>query len=372
MKDGIRVTRVEVNLDNMRYNLAEARKRVGKARIMAVVKGNAYGHGMDGVSRFLEKEGVGYFCVALLEEGIELRKAGIKKPVLVLSGIQDEEAEEAVRHDLSLNLCRIELAEKLSAAAQKLGRKAVVHIKVDTGQVRYGLMPEDVPAFVERVGRLKGVCMEGIFSYEASKEKLEMFLRLLETLKDRGYTFPLKHIASSSSVFNKFEKSYLDMVRIGLFLHGSGRDARSHGTKPVFSMKSAVAFVKKVPAGPFGVYGLGRELEEPANIAVVAAGYGDGIPKALSYRGEVLIRGKRFPIIGVGMDSLRINAGREDIKAGDEICIVGVQGEDEITVYDIARILGIGVNQFTGRVAKRVPRVFLEKGARTGFAKDCG
>ncbi|HNS32116.1 MAG TPA: alanine racemase [bacterium] len=364
MKDGVRVTRVEINLDNLRHNLGEARKRVGNTKIMAVVKGNAYGHGMTGISRFLERERVDYFGIALLEEGIELRKAGIKTPILVLGCIQPEEAEEAVKYALTLNLCSMEIAKELSVASQKLNKKAAVHIKVDTGQVRYGLLPEDTPAFVDKISRLKGLFMEGIFSYGASEEKLEIFMKLLDTLKNKGYTFPLKHIASSSSVFNRFSESYLDMVRIGLFLHGSGRDARSQETKPVFSMKTAVAFVKTIPAGKFSFYGLGYELKEATDIAVIAMGYGDGYPKKLSRKGEVLIRGKRFPIAGIGMDTLRVDAGNEGIKAGEEVQVIGKQGNEEITVYEIVQKLGIGVNELTGVIATRVPRVFIENGKR--------
>jgi len=365
MKDGIRVTRVEINLDNMRHNLKEARRRVGKTKIMAVVKGNAYGHGMVGVSHFLEKEGIDYLGVALLEEGIELRKAGIKSPILVLGCIQDEEAEEAVRCGLSLNLCRMELARKLSAAAEKFHKKAIVHVKVDTGQVRYGVMPEDTPAFVKEASMLKGLSMEGIFSYGASEEKLVIFLHLLDLLEKQGFRFPLRHIASSASVNNNSSEHYLDMVRIGLFLHGSGRDARSQGTKPVLSMKSAVAFVKTIPAGKFSFYGLGHELKEPSDIAVIAMGYGDGLPKALSHKTEVLIRGKRFPVVGIGMDTLRVNTEREGIKAGEEVQIIGRQGNEEITVYEIVRQLGIGVNELTEAISTRVPRVFMEKGQPT-------
>lgn len=167
-------------------------------------------------------------------------------------------------------------------------------------------------------------------------------------------------MASSSAVFKRFSESYLDMVRIGLFLHGSGRAARSQGTKPVFSLKSAVAFVKTVPAGHFSTSGLGYTLKKESNIAIVATGYGDGIPKALSHKGEVLIRGKRFPIVGVGMDTLKIDAGEEDIHAGEPVQLIGKQGNEEITAYEAAQKLGIGVNQFTGRIAARVPRGFSE------------
>ncbi len=362
MKDGLRVTRALINLDNLKHNLNEARRRVGERRIMAVVKGNAYGHGMTGISRFLEKEGIEYLGVALIEEGIQLRQAGIKTPILILGGIQEEEAAEAVRNKLAVNLCSMELAESLSKAALQLQETAVVHVKVDTGQVRYGLLPGDVPAFMEKISGLKGIFPEGIFSYGASGEKLGIFLELLETLEGRGFTFPIRHIASSASVNNRQEESYLDMVRIGLFLHGSGRDAANQGTKPVFSLKSAVAFVKTIPAGKFSFYGLGYELKEPTDIAVIAMGYGDGYPKALSHKGEVLIRGRRFPIIGIGMDTLRVDTGRNGIRAGEEVRIIGKQGEEEITVYEVARKLGIGVNELTGLIAARVPRVFMEKG----------
>lgn len=176
MRDGIRVTRADIHLGSMLHNLNEAKRRVGKAKIMAVVKGNAYGHGMVEVSRFLEKQGIDYLGVALLEEGIELREAGIKTPILVLSCIQEEEAEEALRYNLALNLCSINLAKKLSSAAKKLNKKAVVHIKVDTGHIRYGLLPEDVPAFVKEAGKLKGLCMEGVFFLPAERRNAESFL----------------------------------------------------------------------------------------------------------------------------------------------------------------------------------------------------
>ena len=254
MKDGIRVTRIEINLNNTRHNLNEARKKVGKSKIMAVLKGNAYGHGMLGLSKFLEKEGVDYFGIALLEEGIELRKAGIKTPILVLSGIQAEEAEEAIKYDLTVNLCDMKVAEQLSLVSQKLNKTAVAHLKIDAGQIRYGLLPDDTLPFLKKVSNLKGIFMEGIFFYGgADIDKTNIFFQLLNSLEKEGYTFKLRHIASSGSLHNDYSESYLDMVRIGLFLHGSGRNARSLNLKPVFSMKSAVAFSKRVPADKFAL-----------------------------------------------------------------------------------------------------------------------
>jgi|LSQX01.3.fsa_nt_gb alanine racemase len=362
MKDGIRVTRVEINLNNTRHNLNEIRKKVGKSKIMAVMKGNAYGHGMVGVSRFLEKEGVDYIGIALLEEGIELRKAGIKIPILVLSGIQAEEAEEAVKYDLTINLCNMKVAEQLSLASQKLNKTAITHLKIDTGQIRYGLLPKDTLPFVKEVSKLKGVILEGIFSYGGtSEEKLDIFLQLLDSLEKEGYTFKLRHIASSGSLYIDYSKSYLDMVRAGLFFHGTGRNAAELNLKPAFSMKSAVAFSKIVPAGRFSFYGLGYELKEPTNILIIAMGYGDGYFKALSRKSEVLIRGKRFPVVGIGMDTLIVKTDKEEIQAGEEVQIIGKQGNEEITVYEIAQKLGIGVNEFTGAISTRVPRVFIEK-----------
>lgn len=363
MKDGYRVTRAEINLDNTAHNLREARRRLGKARLMAVVKGDAYGHGMVGLSRFLEKEGVDFFAVALLEEALVLRQSGIRSPILVMSSIQDEEAGEAVARDLAVNLCRPGLAGALSAAARRLGKPAGVHVKVDTGAARYGVLPADAPAFIEEACALEGIRLDGIFSYGTEKEQLDLFLAVLEKIRERGISPPLRHFASSNALCRDFRESYLDLARVGLFLHGSGRDAAALGTKPVFSLKSAVAFSKTVPAGPFALHGLGRELPRPTTIAIVPAGYGDGIPKPLARAGgEVLIRGRRFPVLGIGMDSMQVDAGNENIRAGEPVQVVGSQGGEEITAYEVARKLGIGVNQFTGRVSARVPRIFIQNG----------
>ncbi len=365
----VRPTRAEISLDNLCQNFKEIRRKVGNKKILAAVKANAYGHGMIEVSKSLEESGVDYFGVAILEEGIALRKAGIKKPILIFGAGRPEEAPEILKYDLTQTLTTFDMAERLSKYALILKKNAVVHIKVDTGMGRLGFLPEDIPEFVEKVSRLPGLYIEGIYSHfpstlnkqpEYTKRQLKTFLALLENLREKGYNFPIKHIANSMAII-EFTESYLDMVRAGFILYGLKKITELNFS-PVLSLKTQISFIKELPAGSFVSYGLTYNTKNKNRIAVLPIGYGDGLPRALSNRGEVLIRGKRFPMVGaICMDMTMVNVGNEEIKEGEEVVIIGCQGEDEIKVKEIAEKLNTFENEIVTRISARVPRVYIKK-----------
>jgi len=377
MNNARRETVAEINLDNLRHNVREVRKKTGKTKIIAEVKANAYGHGLLPVSRTLEDEGVDYFGVALLEEAVSLRKTGTKKPVLIQACVNPSAAEDIVMHNLTVSLSEMETARALSAAAKKLNRKAVVHIKVDTGLHRFGRLPEDIPDFVRQVNSLEGIYMEGIYSHLASSVlsnreytmmQFNSFLGVLGEMERRGYSFPLRHIACSSTVF-ELPESHLDIVRVGTAFYGT-RDMEGADLKPVLSLKSRVCFVKKVPAGSFISYRMAYRTEKEANIAVMNIGYADGLPRALSNKGDVLIRGKRFPMAGIiAMDNTMIDLGREDVSVGEEIVIIGKQGKEQITIAELADKLDTSSGEIPARISGRVPRVYVEQGKDKSFGQ---
>lgn len=364
-----RDTRAEINIDSLLHNLQEVRKKTGTAKIMGEVKANAYGHGMFAVSRALESAGIDYFGVALMEEALSLRQNGIKKPILVQACIDPAQAPEAVKHNLTVSLSEPAAAKALSAAAKKLKKRALVHIKVDTGLHRFGRLPEDIPELVRQTSRLEGICMEGIYSHFASSlladksytmMQFNSFLKVIAALEKIGYTFPLRHIAGSLAII-EFPGSYLDMVRTGTALYGTKRVEGFEFT-PVLSLKSRVCFVKSVPAGSLISYRMKYRTEKRSNIAVISIGYADGLPRALYKKGEVLIRGKRFPIAGiVAMDNTMIDVGDADISAGEEVVVIGRQGSEEITVAQLAEKLETSNGEITSRISERVPRVYTGK-----------
>lgn len=372
---GYRPTWAEVNLGAVSHNVGELRKRVGKeVRILGAVKADAYGHGSIPVSQAILKAGADYLGVASLDEALELRRAGLEAPILIFGSNLPEEAEEIVRYNLTATVCREEFASSLACLGRERGqgRKVKVHIKVDTGMGRVGVYFEEAVDFVRRVVGNEGLEIEGIYTHFPSAEEedktfsltqIERFKQVIARLGEEGIDIPLKHMANSAAILN-FPESYFDLVRPGLLLYGlypSLEMKRELNLRPALSLKTRIVYLKRTPPGRPISYGRTYITERETVIATLPVGYGDGYSRFLSNKGEVLVRGKRAPIRGrICMDQTMVEVGHiPGVEVGDEVVLIGRQGEESITVEEIAERIGTVPHEIVSRLGKRVRRVYV-------------
>jgi alanine racemase len=338
---------------------------------MGVVKADAYGNGAIPVSNTLIKMGANWLGVALLEEGIELRQAGINKPILVMGIIPPQGFKAVVKYNLTATLCDLESALSLNQAAQQVGLKAMVHIKIDTGMSRIGILPNEVLPFVERIYQLANLEIQGIFTHFASADKsdktsalrqLKRFQNILALLKERKINIQLKHIANSAAIVD-LPQSHFDMVRLGIATYGVHP---CENFKPMLNLRQSMTFktgiiqLKKVLAGEFVSYGDTYLLRHDALLAVLPVGYADGYPRLLSNVGEVLVRGQRVPVLGrVCMDMTMIEVSQvPNIKIGDEVVLFGEQQGECIPVHEVAEKIQTISHEVMCGISKRVPRFY--------------
>lgn len=363
---------MEINTTNIANNLKRVKAAVPSGtHIMAVVKADAYGHGAAPVAMISLEQGASFLGVALLEEGVALRRAGIAAPILFMGAFFPWQAPDLVRFGLTATVASVESAECLSDAAVASGRRARVHIKVDTGMGRIGLTPADIPGLVRRASRLPGIDIEGIFTHLACAEcnqamtlrQLEQFHDLTESLRAQGYFIPLRHAANSAAAL-AVPESALDMVRVGAALYGlSPTGATPPGPEwaQAMSFHTRVAYVKAVPANTTVSYGAAYVSRGPEVIATLPVGYADGYSRSLSGKAEVLLNGERRHVVGkVCMDQIMISLPLDaHVEVGDEVILMGCQGDDTIYAEDLARWTGsIGYEVVCG-ISKRVPRVYV-------------
>lgn len=385
----------EVSLSALRHNFRVVQKRVGAdVTICAVVKCNAYGHGVEECAPALEQAGAKWFGVTSTDEGVVLRECGITGRVLVLCGLYPGEEEEALRHSLTPAVFRLEQAEGIARAAARLGltHRVAIHLKIDTGMARLGLPLSELESFAESVKRLPQIELEGVFSHLASSEvlddedtarQIERYEAALRTLANHGLHPALRHLANSGAVSAR-PNTWHNFVRPGLLLYGyEYAPSRHDGSpitdvpalplKPVLSWKTHILGLRDVPTGqPLG-YGGAYVTPAPARIAAVSVGYGDGLSRKISVRnghgsacdmdhavgrGEVLIRGQRAPIVGrVSMDLTLIDVTRIPGAAiGDEVVLIGRSGDQQISAWDLARSSDTVVYETLCNLSKRVPR----------------
>jgi alanine racemase len=363
------LTWTEINLEAISHNLHQIKNRVepNGARILAVVKDNAYGHGAVEVARTAAKAPVHMLGVATVEEAVELRRAGIDLPILVLCCILPEQAEEIVRHDVTQTVCDLNICESLSKEADHLGKQVKVHVKIDTGMGRIGVQYNRAVQFIERVAQFRRITVEGIFTHFASAEtdaaftnlQLERFNSVISHLDKIGIHIPLRHAANSAAVLG-IPASYFNMVRPGLMIYGlyPAGSPREIKLKPALSLKTRVVYLKEVPAGWSISYGRTHITDKPTVVATLAIGYGHGYNRKLSNSGEVLIRGMRTPIIGaVCMDQCLCDVSHiPGVSIGDEAILIGRQGNEEITVDEVARKAGTISYDILCGINARVPR----------------
>ena len=373
----IRPTRIEVDLGAITHNLGAIRKRVG-VPVMGIVKAEAYGHGLVPVARHLQAQGVDQLGVAFLEEGIALREAGITLPILVLGGIFGPQAADLIAHDLEVTVSSLDKLRQVEAAAGSLGRKATVHLKVDTGMERIGVHSYSCAALIEAAVASQWCTIKGIYSHLACSDdpsspmtalQVERFAEACAHFERLGAPMPLRHLANSGGVLH-FPETWLDMVRPGIVLYGVLPDPasqRSMDLRPALSLVSQVVYFKVVRAGNPVSYGATWAPAADTRVVTVPIGYGDGWPRALSSRGQVLVRGHRYPVVGrICMDQFMVDIGCDSAWNEDEVVLVGNSGAETITVEDVALAAGtIGYEILTG-LNGRIPRAYLGGVSPTG------
>jgi alanine racemase len=371
--------RVEIDLAAIRRNYERVVRHVAPAEVLCVLKAGAYGLGVGHYARSLIKAGCRRFGVAEPFEAMELmrviekmRSAGDGVRVQILSSVLPDEIDAMVASDVVLPVTSAESAEAINAAAAKLGKKATVHFKIDTGMGRLGILAKDAVRTVKAVKRLERLDCEGIFSHcplaydpadPFTAAQIASFSRLVARLKREGVSFRYVHVAASDAVnnFPEAAKTPFNMVRTGINLHGSfdpnGR--RALNVEPVLTLKTTVAQVRRLPAGTTLGYGRTHKLAGAAKIATISAGYADGLPLQLSNRGSVFIGGRRCPVVGrISMDYTTVDVSAVDgVASGDEVICLGRCGSDAITPDDWAEIKGTHAYDIICSLGARVERM---------------
>ena len=377
----------EIDLAAYRHNIVELRRATRpEAGFMAVVKANGYGHGAVAVARVALESGADRLGVARLHEAVELREAGIGAAILIFGPTPPEEVTTLLDLDLTQAVFTRESAEAVAIRASSLGRRLRVHVKVDTGMGRLGLLASEPGAEeatrsaanhrfseVVAVAGLPGLEMEGLFTHFATADhadktyadrQMRRFLELADRLRQQGIEFPLTHAANSAALID-MPDSHLDLVRPGIATYGlypsAEVDREKVDLKPVMAWKAHIIQLKQVPAG-FGVsYGITYETPRPTTLATVAVGYADGLRRGLSNRGEMLVGGLRVPIVGrVCMDLTLLDVGEVPaVAVGDEAVILGRQGDEILTADEMASTLDTINYEIVSTITSRVPRIYL-------------
>ncbi len=347
---------------------------------VAVVKADGYGHGDVAVAKAVYSK-VCMYAVATLDEAVNLRENGIDKPILILGFVNVDEYETLLRNEVTATVFDYETAAELDEVAGRLGKKALCHIKVDTGMRRIGLEPDKSGVeIVKNIKKLGNLDVQGIFTHfatsdEADKSKserqLHKFNSFVDMLKNEGITFQYVHCANSAAVID-MPDTYKDMVRLGIAMYGmypsTEVDMERVQLKPALKLMSHVTYVKEVPEGEEVSYGGTFVTKRPSVIATVAVGYGDGYPRALSSKGYVLINGKKAPIIGrVCMDQMMVDVTDiEGVGRDSLVTLIGRDGDEEITVEEIAALAGTFNYEFVCNLNKRIPRNYYKSGRYIG------
>lgn len=367
------LTYVEIDLDAIAHNVSTIAAHVGPhVALMAVVKANAYGHGAVDVARRALASGASWLAVARVPEGVALRRARIAAPILVMNYPTPDEIDAAVLHDLTLTVTEWHVAKRVSRRAEDNIRPARVHVKVDTGMGRFGLLPDEVVPFFQQLATLPGLVVEGIFSHFAVADsadktytwhQFETFTGVLDRLEDAGYFVPLRHIANSAATLD-LPETHLDAVRVGIAMYGlhpSDDVAPAVPLKPALTLRSRVARVRVLPAGASISYGRTFITPHPMRVALIPVGYGDGYHRILSNRGAVLIRGQRAPIVGrVCMDQFVVDVSAiDDVTVDDPVVLIGCQGGECIRAEEVARWAETINYEVTTSLLPRAPRLFV-------------
>ena len=382
MTDVLRPTHVEVDLGLLASNLAAIRSRVGAAKVMPVLKANAYGHGLIEVARLMVSLGADYLGAAFLEEGILLRQRGITTPVLVLGSLAGEQIPLFLKNDLTLTASSVDKLRLIEEAAAALDIQARVHLKIDTGMERVGVHYYNADTLLEASLQCRHVQIEGIYSHFANADaadlsharlQLERFMEVLEFYDRRSLPAPMRHMANSAGIL-QLPESHFDLVRPGIMLYGiypSPECQRTVVVEPALQWRSQVSYFKVVQPGHPVSYGSTWQSDHPVRVVTIPVGYGDGYFRALSNRAQVLINGRRYPVAGrVCMDQMMANIEWDSAFNGDTVTLIGTDGAESITADDVAEWAGTIPYEVLTNINTRVPRVYvgMEPGCKTSSA----
>ncbi|MBO7394122.1 MAG: alanine racemase [Abditibacteriota bacterium] len=362
--------RAIVDLSAVKSNIEAIKKLVGGRAVMPAVKANGYGHGSVEVAASCIAGGADALCVSCVNEGIELRNAGITKDIIILGSMPSEVCEEIAAYNLTPAVCSLEFAEALSKAAAKVkeGEKQKIHLKLDTGMGRIGVRSEDAPDFAEKLRAFGNLDLEGMFTHfpcsdendrSFTLEQIEKFAKVQSVLKVR-----LPHAANSGAVLG-YPEAYFAGVRPGIIVYGyypSDECPRTIDLKRALTLKTEIAFLKTVPAGTSVSYGRTYKTNRPSKIATLPIGYADGYPRVLSGRGEAAVRGVRVPIVGrICMDMCMADVTDvPGVSVGDEVTLYG-GGYDYLSVDKIAEKAGTISYELLCAIGNRVPRIYINE-----------
>lgn len=373
----LRPTWAEIDLDSIVGNIREVRRVTdSRSKVMAVVKADGYGHGAIETAETVLRNGADWLGVATLQEGMELRSYGITAPILILGYTPEDSFDTVVKNNLSQTIYTLEAAHNLSQVGERLGKKARIHIKLDTGMGRIGFLAQDpVISEIEKIFSLPALDIEGVFTHFATADEedksytyfqFEQFQRICNRLEKEGFSIPLKHAANSAAIID-FPEMHLDMVRAGIILYGlypsdHVQKERIH-LKPAMSLKTRIAHIKKLPPGCSISYGAAFTTEKDSVIATLPIGYADGYSRLLSSKGEILVRGQKAPIVGrICMDQCMADVTHiKGVTPEDEVVIFGNQKNEAIPVEAIAKKLSTINYEVVCMISKRVPRVYIKR-----------
>lgn len=377
MTDEERVLAI-IDLDAIAYNMTNIKSKVGKETgIIGIIKADAYGHGSVEISKVILENGADWLAVAVVDEGINLRKNGIAAPILLLGYTPELRLEDVVNNGFIQTVYTYETAKKLSDVAVRLGKTAVIHIKIDTGMGRIGYQVNEASADeIVKISELPNIEVNGMFTHFSTADEKDKnytlnqykkFVQMDALLRERGLEIPIKHAANSAAIMD-FDNMMFNMVRPGIILYGAYPseevDKDNLSIKPAMSVKTHVSYVKEVNEGDYISYGRKYQAVGKRIIATIPVGYADGFIRAYSNGGKVLIKGEYAPIVGrICMDQFMVDVTDiKDVQINDEVVLIGKQGNKEITVDFIASILDTINYEVFCTLSKRVPRQYIQNG----------
>lgn len=363
-------TCARIHLEHLRFNFREIRKKIAPARLIAVVKADAYGHGAVAVSRCLVDEGAQLLAVAQFEEAMELRDSGIDAPILIFGRLFPNELADAIRAGFRITLCAREDIRWIEQASGD--QPAYVHVNVETGMGRVGVMPDQQSDFFNHLIHSRRCILEGVYSHFATsdeadksyaRQQLSGFTTLLNRIGREG-CFPfMVHMANSGAILD-LPESYFNSCRSGIMLYGhypSTQTSRSIPLKQVMTLTTAVTHLRRLPAGHNVSYGRRWKTERETTIVVLPIGYADGIRRHLSGRLQVMINGRRYPVVGtITMDQIMVDVGNDPVAVGDEVLIWGKTASGSIQVLDVAESMGSIPYELTCGISRRVRRIIVD------------
>ena len=368
----IRPTRVEVDLNVLRENFKQIKEHLGDVKIMPVLKANAYGHGLVRIAQLYSEMKADYLGVAVVEEGILLREKGIDLPILVLGGIWGNQIPLFLKHDLTITASSIDKLKQIDETAEQMKIKAKVHMKIDTGMERLGVHYYNAEKFFDAAYECKNLKVEGVFSHFANSEsndltysklQLERFNEVLNYFEKHSIEWPLRHISNSGGILH-FPEANFDMVRPGIMLFGvypSREVKRTIEIRSSLTWKSLVVYFKVIkPGHPVG-YGSTWQTDHNVRAVTIPVGYGDGYLRSMFKQAQVIIRGKRYPVIGtISMDQIIVNLEQGSAYNGDEVILLGSDGKNSITCEEMADWAGTIPYEILTNINTRVPRIYKE------------